>query len=90
MEQGIRDQPASGLGPLPRGFVMGGLFAVCAVAVWVIVLVLASALDNLWWLLDLVFPGLMIAILAVGYLLGLAAAIHRPTRRASDSACSLV
>ena len=76
MAQGTSEQPASGVGTLARGFWIGALFAACAMASWPI---LVLAIDTPWSI-NLV-PGSLIAILVIGYLAGLAAAIRRPTRR---------
>ena len=80
MEQGIRDQPADGVDRLPRGFLIGAIFEVCAVASWLITLGLARTGSVSWSFLELAFKG-MFVLLAVGYLVGLAASLHRPTRR---------
>ena len=48
-------------------------------ASWVVLAVLAIALDSRW-LFDRI-PGSMIAIPVIGYLAGVAVAIKRPTRR---------
>ena len=79
MEQGIRDQPADGVDRLPRGGLIGAIFAFCDVALWVILLSLAE-LDSLQWLSVLATP-VMFVLLAVGYIAGLNAAVRRPTRR---------
>ncbi len=79
MEQGIRDQPAGGVDRFPRGVLIGAILAVCAVAWWVTLLAL-SELDSLQWLSVLATAG-MFALLAVGYIAGLKAALRRPTRR---------
>ena len=68
-------QPVSGGGPQARGFWIGAIFAACAMASWPILLAI-----NTPWSNNLV-PGSMFAILVIGYLAGLAAAIKRPTRR---------
>ena len=63
-------------GPLERGFLIGTAFAAGAVASWPI---LWYAIDTPWS--NNLAPGSIIAILVIGYLAGLAAAIKRPTRR---------
>lgn len=48
MEQGISEQPASGVGPLARGFWIGAIFAACVVATGWILVILADALKSAW------------------------------------------
>ena len=79
MEQGIKDATRAVWGPLERGFWIGTAFAAGAVATWPILDRLSYALDY-WWSPNQA-AGSMIAILVIGYLTGLAAAIKRPTRR---------
>ena len=76
MEQGIRDQPAVGM---ERGFWIGAIFAAGAVVSWPILDRMSYALDY-WWSPNQA-AGSMIAILVIGCLAGLAAAIKRSTRR---------
>ena len=66
------------MSPLPLGLLIGTAFAAWAVASWFILAALAIALDSRW-LFDRI-PGSMIAILVIGFLAGVAAAIKRPTR----------
>jgi hypothetical protein len=80
MEHGTEDWPADGSDRLPLGFLMGALFAVCLVVSEMIVLGLARAGDVAWSFQEMVFYG-MFGVVAVGYLVGLAAALHQPTRR---------
>jgi hypothetical protein len=86
MEKEASDQPASGTaaaiadaGPLGRGIWIGAIFAAGAVASWPIMWALGYVLDSTW--LSNLAAGSIIAIFAIGYLAGLAAAIKRPTRR---------
>ena len=65
-----------GAGPLARGFWIGAIFAACAAASWPI---MWFAIDTPWS--NNLVPGSIIAILVIGYLAGLSAAIKRPTRR---------
>ena len=80
MDQGTSDQPASGVGPLARGFWIGAIFAACGVATgWILAFLADDALKGAW--LSLHIEEAVIAILVVGYLAGLVATMRRPTRR---------
>ena len=79
MEQGTRDQRTNGMAPLPRGLLIGAIFAFCAVAWWVILLALSER-DSLQWLSVPATTGLLV-ILVAGYLVGLVRVVRRPTRR---------
>ena len=70
MEQGISDQPASGVDPLARGFWNGAILAACVLATGWILVILAD-----------VEVALIAIPVVVGYLAGLVAAMRRPTRR---------
>jgi hypothetical protein len=79
VEQGIRDQPTSGMAPMPHGLLIGALFASSAVAWWVFLLALTER-DGLRWLSVPANTGL-IALLVAGYLLGIVRVLRRPTHR---------
>jgi hypothetical protein len=64
---------------LERGFWIGTAFGAGAVASWPILDRLSYALDY-WWSPNQA-AGSMIAVLVIGYLAGLGAAIKRPPRR---------
>jgi hypothetical protein len=79
MEGGIGDQPTNGLAPLPRGLLIGAIFAFCAVVWWVGLLALSER-DSLKWLSLPANTGLIVILLA-GYLLGIVRVVPQPTRR---------
>lgn len=70
MEHGLRDQPTNGMSPMRRGILIGASFGCCAVAAW---FVLESS--------EVGGPRVETAIVVAGYLVGLVAAVPRPTRR---------
>ena len=79
MEQGIGDQPTNGMTPMTRGLLIGAIFALAAVAWWVLVLELTE-LESLRWLSVVATTGLIV-ILVAGCVVGLVRVARQPSRR---------